>query len=128
MMRPLTQDPLQRQPLTLLCVGRLGRHKGQEWLVDVYRRARPQFQRPVRLVLVGRDEGDQQQIADAVREAGLEDEVSMVGEVSDEELGPLVRPIRPVRAVLPVRGLRLGVLRSDGLRRPRPDPRRRRQP
>ena len=74
------------QPLTLLCVGRLGRHKGQEWLVDVYRRARPQFQRPVRLVLVGRDEGDQQRIADAVREAGLEDEVSMVGEVSDEEL------------------------------------------
>ena len=74
------------RPLTLLCVGRLGRHKGQEWLVEVYRRARPRFQRPVRLVLVGRDEGDQQRIADAVRDAGLEDEVSMVGEVSDEEL------------------------------------------
>jgi glycosyltransferase involved in cell wall biosynthesis len=74
------------QPLTLLCVGRLGRHKGQEWLVEVYRRARTQFQRPVRLVLVGRDEGDEQRIADAVRSAGLEDEVSMVGEVSDEEL------------------------------------------
>ena len=74
------------RPLTLLCVGRLGRHKGQEWLVEVYRRARPQFQRPVRLVLVGRDEGDQQRIADAVSDAGLENEVSMVGEVSDEEL------------------------------------------
>ena len=74
------------QPLTLLCVGRLGRHKGQEWLVEVYRRARTQFQRPVRLVLVGRDEGDEQRIADAVRSAGLEDEVSMVGEVSDEDL------------------------------------------
>ena len=74
------------QPLTLLCVGRLGRHKGQEWLVEVYRQARPQFRQPVRLVLVGRDEGDEQRIADAVRDAGLEDEVSMVGEVSDEEL------------------------------------------
>ncbi len=74
------------QPLTLLCVGRLGRHKGQEWLVEVYRRARPQFRQPVRLVLVGRDEGDQQRITDAVRSAGLEDEVSMVGEVSDDEL------------------------------------------
>lgn len=74
------------QPLTLLCVGRLGRHKGQEWLVEVYRQARSQFNKPVRLVLVGRDEGDQQRIADAVRSAGLEDEVSMVGEVSDEEL------------------------------------------
>ena len=74
------------QPLTLLCVGRLGRHKGQEWLVEVYRRRGPQFRQPVRLVLVGRDEGDEQRIADAVRDAGLEDEVSMVGEVSDEEL------------------------------------------
>ena len=74
------------RPLTLLCVGRLGRHKGQEWLVEVYRQARPQFRQPVRLVLVGRDEGDEQRIADAVRDAGLEDEVLMVGEVSDEEL------------------------------------------
>ena len=74
------------KPLTLLCVGRLGRHKGQEWLVEVYRQARPQFRQPVRLVLVGRDEGDEQRIADAVRDAGLEDEVLMVGEVSDEEL------------------------------------------
>ncbi len=79
-------DEAAGQPLTLLCVGRLGRHKGQEWLVEVYRRARTQVQRPVRLVLVGRDEGDEQRIADAVRSAGLEDEVSMVGEVSDEDL------------------------------------------
>ena len=43
-------------PLTLLCVGRLGRHKGQEWLLEVYRQARSRFHRPARLVLVGRDE------------------------------------------------------------------------
>lgn len=73
-------------PLTLLCVGRLGRHKGQEWLLDVYRRARPQFQHPVQLVLVGRDEGDEAKIAGLIRADGLGGEVQMVGEVSDGEL------------------------------------------
>ena len=73
-------------PLTLLCVGRLGRHKGQEWLLDVYRQARGQFERPTRLVLVGRDEDAQDRIAAAVQEAGLEQEVVMFGEASDEEL------------------------------------------
>ena len=74
------------KPLTLLCVGRLGRHKGQEWLLEVYRRARDRFHRPVRLVLVGRDEDAQGRIAAALRDAGLEQEVNMVGEVSDQEL------------------------------------------
>ena len=73
-------------PLTLLCVGRLGRHKGQEWLLEVYRRARCQFQRPTRLVLVGRDEDAQDRIAAAAQEVGLEQEVVMFGEASDEEL------------------------------------------
>jgi len=74
------------EPLTLLCVGRLGRHKGQEWLLGVYRRARGQFQRSVRLVLVGRDEGDEEKIAGIIQDCGLGDEVAMVGEVSDKEL------------------------------------------
>ncbi len=74
------------QPLTILCVGRLGRHKAQLWLLEVYRQAQPQFQKPVRLVLVGRDEGDAQAIASFVDRHGLRDEVEVTGEVSDEEL------------------------------------------
>ena len=70
----------------VLCVGRLGDHKGQMWLLDVYRQARPQFQCPVRLALVGRDEGRESDIRDAVRAWGLENEVVVSGEVSDEEL------------------------------------------
>ena len=73
-------------PLTVLCVGRLGRHKGQGWLLDVYREARSRFQRPARLVLVGRDEGDEAAITQAVTAGGLEDEVVITGEASDEEL------------------------------------------
>ena len=73
-------------PLTILCVGRLGRHKAQLWLLDVYREARSSFNKPVRLVLVGRDEGDAAAIAAYVAEHGLRDEVVVTGEVSDSEL------------------------------------------
>ena len=72
--------------LTILCVGRLGQHKGQLWLLDVYRQARARFSRPVRLVLVGRDEGDEQTIRQLVKSSGLEPEVIITGEVSDQEL------------------------------------------
>ena len=70
----------------VLCVGRLGDHKGQIWLLDVYRQARQGFQHPARLVLVGRDEGGQSEIQGAVRAAGFDDEVAITGEVSDDEL------------------------------------------
>ena len=73
-------------PATILCVGRLGRHKAQLWLLDVYREARSRFNKPVRLVLVGRDEGDAAAIAAYVAEHGLQDEVLVTGEVSDGEL------------------------------------------
>ena len=76
----------KEQPLTILCVGRLGRHKGQLWLLEVYRQARAGFQKPVRLVLVGRDEGDAPAIAAFVERGGLSDEVEITGEVTDEEL------------------------------------------
>lgn len=79
-------DDESTSPLILLCVGRLGRHKGQEWLLEVYRQARGKFERPTRLVLVGRDEDAQDRIAAAVQEAGLEREVVMSGEASDDEL------------------------------------------
>ncbi len=73
-------------PLTVLCVGRLGRHKAQLWLLDVYREARSSFNKPVQLVLVGRDEGDSEAIAAYIAEHGLSDEVVVTGEVSDGEL------------------------------------------
>ena len=72
--------------MTILCVGRLGRHKAQLWLLEVYRQARSGFNKPVRLVLVGRDEGDATAIADFVAEHGLGEEVVITGEVSDTEL------------------------------------------
>ena len=72
--------------LTILCVGRLGRHKAQMWLLEVYREARRRFNKPVRLVLVGRDEGDADAIAGFIEEHRLGGEVIVTGEVSDEEL------------------------------------------
>ena len=74
------------EKVQILCVGRLGAHKGQRWLLEAYREARPGFQRPVRLVLVGRDEGGEAEIRDTVREWGMDSEVVITGEVSDEEL------------------------------------------
>lgn len=74
------------QPLTILCVGRLGRHKAQMWLLDVYREARRSFDKPVRLVLVGRDEGDAAAIASYIMSYSLQDEVEVTGEVTDSEL------------------------------------------
>lgn len=74
-------------PVTILCVGRLSRHKAQAWLLDVYRLARPRFLIPARLVLVGRDEDAEQELKDQVRSAGLEDEVIFTGELEDETLG-----------------------------------------
>ncbi len=81
-----TGDGEPSEPLTILCVGRLGEHKGQGWLLDVYGKARTQFQRPARLVLVGRDEGGEASLREAVRAAGLDEAVLFTGELDDEEL------------------------------------------
>jgi glycosyltransferase involved in cell wall biosynthesis len=78
--------------LIVLCVGRLGEHKGQAWLLDVYMRARPYLGRRVRLVLVGADEGDaggRDALARRIAGSGLEGEVTLAGEVDDAELGRL---------------------------------------
>jgi glycosyltransferase involved in cell wall biosynthesis len=72
--------------LTILCVGRLGRHKGQEWLLKVYQQARSQFQQPAKLVLVGRDEGGEASLREMVQTATLQDEVIFTGELEDAEL------------------------------------------
>ena len=72
---------------TILCVGRLSRHKGQGWLLEAYLRARASFRQPARLVLVGRDEDAEAELRVRVKSADLEDEVIFTGELGDEGLG-----------------------------------------
>ena len=72
--------------INILCVGRLGEHKGQGWLLDVYQQARQSFTRACRLILVGRDEGGEASLRGAVTAAGLDGEVVFTGELSDEDL------------------------------------------
>jgi glycosyltransferase involved in cell wall biosynthesis len=76
--------------LTLLCVGRLGAHKGQEWTLDRLLAARTRLPQGVaarlRLVLVGRDEGGEAALRARIARAGLDDLVLLTGEVDDAEL------------------------------------------
>ena len=81
-----SDDEVDIGPVTVLCVGRLGSHKGQRWLLNVYRMARGQFEWPVRIVLVGRDEGATAGIENFITQNQLEGEVIVTGEVSDGEL------------------------------------------
>ena len=81
-----SQESGDDNPLTILCVGRLGQHKGQEWLIDAYRRSLPEFKRPARLVCVGRDEDAEASLRSLIGLHRLEDRVSLVGEVTDGEL------------------------------------------
>ena len=84
--KPRSSEGPEPKPLTVLCVGRLGKHKGQSWLLDTYLQARAGFKRPVRLVLVGRDEGGSAGIEGFIAQHQLQDEVIVTGEVSDAEL------------------------------------------
>ena len=83
---PASSNGTSRREVRILCVGRLGEHKGQRWLLEVYRRARERFEHPANLVLVGRDEDGEAQIREVVKKWHLEEEVTVFGEASDEEL------------------------------------------
>jgi glycosyltransferase involved in cell wall biosynthesis len=76
--------------LTLLCVGRLGAHKGQEWTLDRLLAARARLPREIaarlRLVLVGRDEGGEAALRARIARDGLDDLVLLTGETDDAEL------------------------------------------
>ncbi|MEE8465638.1 MAG: glycosyltransferase family 4 protein [Dehalococcoidia bacterium] len=80
------KDQQEAKPLTVLCVGRLGSHKGQIWLLNTYLQARARFARQVRLVLVGRDEDGAADIERFISRHNLQDDVIVTGEVSDSEL------------------------------------------
>ena len=73
-------------PLTVLCVGRLGRHKNQRLLIEAFAAALPRVTRRTRLVLVGREEDAEAELRRLVAERGLSDVVTFTGEVSDAEL------------------------------------------
>ena len=79
-------DSPQDESLVILCVGRLGWHKGQEWLLRVFDRARAGFRRPAQLVCVGRNEDAEESLRRRIAELGLDDHVSLTGEASDREL------------------------------------------
>ena len=74
-------------PVHILCVGRLGRHKGQDWLLETYRQARPRFRHPARLTFIGAAEDTAaDRIKAAVHSAGLQDEVHFTGGLGDAAL------------------------------------------
>ena len=67
-------------------VGRLGKHKGQKWLLDVYRKAIPSFNQPTNLILVGGDEGQRHILEKIVVQNNIIDQVTFTGELEDAEL------------------------------------------
>ena len=80
----------QPDRLTILCVGRLGAHKGPDWTLDRLLAARARLPREIavrlRLVLVGRDEGGEADLRARIARDGLHDLVTLTGEVDDAEL------------------------------------------
>lgn len=76
--------------LTLLCVGRLGPHKGQDWTLDRLLASRAQLPGELaarlRLVLVGADEGGEAALRARISVEELDDLVLLAGEVTDDEL------------------------------------------
>jgi len=85
----LATDENRSPEITVLCVGRLGEHKDQDFLLDVWAASRERFQRPARLVLVGRDEGGHggaTHLRHRIAMTGLDRDVTITGEVSTAEL------------------------------------------
>jgi len=76
--------------LTILCVGRIGAHKGQDWTLDRLLAARARLPRELaarlRLVLVGRDEDGEAAMRARIAREGLDELVLLTGEVDDAEL------------------------------------------
>ncbi len=77
---------ISKSMVRILCVGRLGNHKGQRWLIEVYRRAKCRFKYLTNLILIGRDEGEEAIIKQDIKRLGLVDEILITGEVTDAEL------------------------------------------
>lgn len=78
------------QPFTILFVGRVVASKGQADLVDAFAAFRREWDKPARLVLVGRSAGEDAEYPTEIRRRiaahGLEADVILTGPVSDEAL------------------------------------------
>ncbi len=79
------------EALTILSVGRLSWSKGQLELVKIFARQYQDFNRPVRLVLVGGDGGMRAIIEDFIKDNSLEQVVEMTGFVDQIKLEELYR-------------------------------------
>jgi glycosyltransferase involved in cell wall biosynthesis len=77
---------LSQEDVTILSVGRISHHKGQEKLLEAYVQAKKSFSARTRLLLVGRNEDLWPQLQRKIEHAGLRDEVRWLGEVTDSGL------------------------------------------
>jgi len=82
--RPVTSN---QSPITILCVGRLSKHKGQVWLLKQYVEIVQNLSKPTKLVFVGSDEkGEISNLKSQISNLKLEKKVIFAGEVSEGQL------------------------------------------
>ena len=86
---PIKQPLDNHSLLKIVSVGRLGKHKGQRWLLEVYRKAIPSFNRPTNLILVGGDEGQKDLLQKIVVQHNIVDQVMFTGELEDSKLSEI---------------------------------------
>ncbi|MBU0708462.1 glycosyltransferase family 4 protein [Patescibacteria group bacterium] len=72
--------------VTILAVGRLSKHKGQAWLIDVFADLINICDSDLKLILVGEDEGEGVILREMVDKKCISDKVLITGKVSEEEL------------------------------------------
>lgn len=77
----------KKDPLKILAVGRVSRHKGQLWLVERFVEA--EFDMPTELVLVGKT--DDEEYLQRIQRSGIRDQetdkrITVTGEVTDKQL------------------------------------------
>jgi len=76
----------EREEVTILCVARLSKHKGQMWLLERYINCHSKFKVATKLVFIGKDIGEGGKIKSKIENLKLQKKVKILGEVSDPEL------------------------------------------
>ena len=76
--------------ITILCVGRIGKHKNQKFLIDVWLKARKTFRKKTKLVFIGKDEKTQSNARFlkmyAEMKGANQTDLLFTGELSDSDL------------------------------------------
>jgi len=83
---PIQDKQNDGKQVTILCVGRLGKHKGQDWLIEMYKKASTMFEFPSRLILAGGHEGHQSLLEQASCNDQSNTQIIFTGELDDEQL------------------------------------------